>query len=355
VKRILPLSVFPDFGEKWEPISQLLDWMGYQAVAERGVQTFLCADLKVILVLIGQQSAASTHPCPYCLMNRDHFACNVPDPLHNCPNSNPRTFENNYHWFCEWMSATDGDKSVAKSFFNVVNKPASIFPENGFILDSVPPPELHIYIGIFNRLFDFASEFDKTLLHSWARDLHQTREEYWGGTFEGNESHHLMDCTGVLRQKIHLLLEKRRKANDSAVEVEAFAIGEEDGMPDPLLQILRIVDLMDLFDDVVSKCFGFALQSGYLEAIAKLKKAWLEMRWPPRCSVKVHILFNHIADWCDKNKRGLGLTSEQALESIHAYFKVIQERHLVKEIGNPRWAENMLQTVLEFLALNCII
>jgi uncharacterized protein (DUF2461 family) len=88
-----------------------------------------------------------------------------------------------------------------------------------------------------------------------------------------------------------------------------------------------------------------------LEAIAKLKKAWLEMRWPPRCSVKVHTLFNH----SHKNKRGLGLTSEQALESIPASFKVIQERHLVKEIDNSRWAEIMLQPVLEFLALNCII
>jgi hypothetical protein len=87
VKRILPLSVFPDFGEKWESIRLLLDRMDYQTVADRCRQTFLCADLKVILVLIGQQSTASTHPCPYCLMSKDHFACNV--PLHNCPNRNP--------------------------------------------------------------------------------------------------------------------------------------------------------------------------------------------------------------------------------------------------------------------------
>jgi hypothetical protein len=59
------------------------------------------------------------------------------------------------------------DKSVAKNFFNVLNKAVSIFPESGLILDSVPPSELHIYIGIFNGLFDFASEFDEQLLHSW--------------------------------------------------------------------------------------------------------------------------------------------------------------------------------------------
>jgi hypothetical protein len=62
-------------------------------------------------------------------------------------------------------------------------------------------------------------------------------------------------------------------------------------------------------------------------------------------------LFNRIGEWSLKSKRGLDLTSEQAPESIHAYFKV---RNLVKEIGNSRAAKNTLQTVLEFLALNCI-
>jgi hypothetical protein len=91
--------------------------------------------------------------------------------------------------------------------------------------------------------------------------------------------------------------------------------------------------------------FGFLLHKGHLKAINQLKKACWDALGST-LSLKVHIMFNHVGPWGSKFGRGLGLTSEQALESIHVYFK---------EIDNPRWAENMLQTVLEFLALNCIV
>jgi hypothetical protein len=349
VKRLLPLAVFPNIGEKYESVRSILDWMKYDLVrTEHDAVTFLCADFKVILPLVGMQTAASSHPCPYCFMHKDHFDCSSE---HVCPNSKERTFEANYEQYCQFQAATDGDRRYAQAFFNVVNRPMFIFPESGLIIHSVPPPELHIYIGIFNHLFDFGVKFSEEWMHWWAFSLHQTREAYFGGTFEGNESQRLMDRTIVLRNKVFEL-----KALRTSVEQEGFDLEETDGVrPDPLRQIERILDLMDLFEDVVLKCFGYRLESGYAEAIHTLKAAWLNLRWGPSVTLKAHVVFNHLGDWCRASGRGLGLTSEQALESVHAYFKVIHQRNHVKEIHNPRWAEQMMKTVLQFASMNCII
>ncbi|OAF69585.1 hypothetical protein A3Q56_02684 [Intoshia linei] len=36
---------------------------------------------------------------------------------------------------------------------------------------------------------------------------------------------------------------------------------------------------------------------------------------------KLHAIFSHISDFCEKNKSALGIWSEQASKSVHANFK----------------------------------
>ena len=69
---------------------------------------------------------------------------------------------------------------------------------------------------------------------------------------------------------------------------------------------------------------------------------------------KVHIIFEHVPQYCSRFGRGLGLTSEQAGESVHSLFKRSFQKLKVNDVSSPRWATNVLKTVLDFNALSCV-
>jgi hypothetical protein len=187
VKRVLVLASFPQIvGEKYEFIRPLIEKMGYDRLrSEHDLPTYLCSDLKVILVLVGQQTATATFPCPYCLKTRASFANPSLTPAKG------RTFEGNYEFFVRYQNECGSNKQQAHVFFDVVNRPMGIFPEQGEILDSIPPPELHCMLGIGNGLHDELAYWDSvnntTLVRDWSASLNLTREEYHGGQFESFE------------------------------------------------------------------------------------------------------------------------------------------------------------------------
>ena len=76
----------------------------------------------------------------------------------------------------------------------------------------------------------------------------------------------------------------------------------------------------------------------------------------PKLSVtpKLHFLFEHVADYCEKVNRGLGITAEQAHESLHSFFDREHEKNKVKLTSTPNHAKGVLRSVLEANAMSCI-
>ena len=81
-----------------------------------------------------------SHPCPFCTWLKGKFG---PGDL--------RTFEGIRKAYCEWIKA-GAIKKDAKEFFNCINLPISLFPEVGLVLLYIPPPGLHVMMGVVDKL-----------------------------------------------------------------------------------------------------------------------------------------------------------------------------------------------------------
>ena len=151
------------------------------------------------------------------------------------------------------------------------------YEDETLVIDFIPPMELHLMLGIVNRLYD---HLDKALEKSgvsvrakdWSDQLYITRRHYHGGQFIGNH------CSKLLNEfdKLENLL----------VDSEAYI-----GIP--------YVETFRKFKLVKDMCFGFNLCEGYEVAIDQFKIAYLNLGIP--VSLKVHIVFEHVVQFCKKN------------------------------------------------------
>ena len=71
--------------------------------------------------------------------------------------------------------------------------------------------------------------------------------------------------------------------------------------------------------------------------------------------VKMHIVFDHVATFCDSKKRGLGFYSEQAGEAIHySFLKESWERFKVTE-NSVHFMETTLERLLSATMANILL
>ena len=93
-----------------------------------------------------------------------------------------------------------------------------------------------------------------------------------------------------------------------------------------------IIKLLEIFSDVVNKCFGMKLDSGYKAAIQSFSVAYMELHKekPKTFTVtpKIHIVMFHVQQYLEllnaeeeEGDRGLGYMSEQAFEAVHSNMK----------------------------------
>ncbi len=66
-------------------------------------------------------------------------------------------------------------------------------------------------------------------------------------------------------------------------------------------------------------CSGGDLADYFKEAIDRFKRAYLALNLT--VTPKIHVIFDHITQFCEEKKSGLGKFSEQASESVHSDFK----------------------------------
>ena len=64
------------------------------------------------------------------------------------------------------------------------------------------------------------------------------------------------------------------------------------------------------FDAVRKSCFGQELEESFLMDIENFRQAYLALGI--NITPKVHILLDHVGDFCIRNQCGLGFFSEQA-------------------------------------------
>lgn len=229
-------------------------------------------------------------------------------------------------------------------FWNVVNEPVhAIFQPGDVILDRAPPPALHLTLGIVNDAVKRLEQIDRKLVKGWLKHVHLKRSKQWGGHIDGNGCRVLLDHLSYMKEIASGRL-------DSLDPMEEIVFREIDIK---MSEVLLIVSMLESFAQVMHDCFGHELRDSYETSIATFRKRFEAL--PVRSvTVKTHIIFEHIAPYCKSVGRGLGITAEQAHETLHSYFKKKHARHFVKNPHNPNYGKLLLQTVLEFNAMNCL-
>ena len=69
-------------------------------------------------------------------------------------------------------------------------------------------------------------------------------------------------------------------------------------------------------------------------------------------SLKVHVVFEHIVHFCKKHNNGLGVYSEQSLESSHYDYKPFWEKSYKVPMNHPDYGEKLLESVYMYNALH---
>ena len=183
-------------------------------------------------------------------------------------------------------------------------------------------------LGVVNRLYDY---MDRVLIESsanvrskdWSDELYITRRDFQGGQFIGNDCSKLLDQVDILERML--------------IRAEAY-------LAIPYVQVFRALKC------VKDACFGFALHPNYKKAIDNFMFAYLGLGIP--VSPKVHIIFEHIAPFCEKYDKGLGWFAEHAVESCHYDYFPFWETSYKVSMNNPRYAEQLLNAIVMYNALH---
>ena len=302
VKKLFIIGIVESTQENFENVSLL-----WQLLKLNTFHCTVATDLKLANVLIGIMSHASKYPCTWCSAASNELnKCGKIRTLGNC-------LENVEAW------KKDGSKKErAQLFENCINKPLFDFDKDTEIIDLIPLPELHLLIGVVNKLYEsMLTEFEEES-KEWVQECHVDREVYFGkSSFNGNSSKKLLNNV----DKLQRISEKHNG------------------------RCMKYVQCYQHFCGVVNSCFSNNLDPQFEVHIRKFKMSYesLEINITP----KVHAVIQHISYFCLKNKKGLGFYSEQATESVHADFKKTWNKYKVKK-SHPDYSNRLLKAVCEY-------
>ena len=187
------------------------------------------------------------------------------------------------------------------------------------VLDVIPPPELHLLLGIVNHLF---VGFKKAwpMASEWPNLIHLKPVAYHGGqSFNGPDCHKLLQSIDKIEELAHL-----QNAFQAQPWIHAFR----------------------LFKQVVHSCFGMVLEKNFEEKISSFKSACTEL--PISITPKLHILFHHVKQFIDLENLPLGIFSEQASESVHHHFGTHWSQRYKRDMMQPDYEAHLLQAVIDY-------
>ena len=228
VNKIFLLAASPKTPESYANCKVVLD-----RVLTGNVKYHFAADLKMANICLGIMSHASTHPFPYCEGTKNVFEDEAPE----------RCMAKISEYHNKWKDES-GKKATLKNYLNCSNEPLLLgsHDPSTAVLSIVPPPALHIKLGIVNKLY---AELYRVLpqLDEWPEALYIQKEQYHGQTFEGNECNKLLKNLDML---LRMLPEHLRTFHACFVALK----------------------------DAMDACFSFNLDPSYENKLARFEEAY---------------------------------------------------------------------------------
>lgn len=302
VKKLFIIGLAPCVQENYDNVWQLWE--------ELRINDFLgtiATDLKLANILVGIMSHSSTFPCCWCYADKNNLHATG---VH-------RTVGNIFLNYMEWVDA--GSNKDAKSFKNCINPPIIQSNEDRLILDLIPPPELHLLLGVVNTIFShMLTEFEKEA-NDWAERCSVQRAMHHGGpSFNGNNCKILLNNLDWLRSNGNI-------------------------------GCMKYVNVFEKFNAVVDSTFTNYLKPTFKKDINDFRESYLSL--DISVTPKVHAVFFHVEEFCNKHNKGLAFYSEQAMESVHYDFSTTWARYKVSQ-NSPDYGTKLLRAVCEYNSLH---
>jgi hypothetical protein len=297
VKQLFIIGIVCGVQENYHNIQKLWNLLKLNDIHKFYVAT----DLKLANILTGIMTHSSMYPCTW---------CNI-DKYHLLNKGTLRSLESNTKNNNNW-SISGGNKNDLKKFGNCIFPPiiqSSV--ENAIILKIIPPPELHLMMGVVNNIYSAMNKDFPEVCEKWAGICHVQKEAFYGGSFNGNSCRLLLAKVHVLRSICPL-------------------------------NCLKYVQCLCTFELVVKSCFGNNLLNNFENAIQQFKSDFIQL--DISVTPKIHAIFYHIEEFCKHESGGLGNFSEQASEAVHADFKKIWARYKIAET-HPEFPSKFLKSV----------
>lgn len=301
INKLLIIAIAEDIKENYSNLSIILNLLELDKI-----KFVVASDLKIANLLCGIQSHASKHPCCYCEISSE---C-----LIQC--GQLRTFGSLHRDFTAFSSST---KAKAMEFNNSIHQPLLQEHEDVKVLNVIPPPELHLLLGIVNHLFVKMKNIWPEV-NQWPEMIHVKPAPYQGGEqFNGPACHKLLQHIDALE----LLAQK-----NLAFHVQPW------------------IDALRSFKKVVHACFGMELQPDFQNAIREFQNHCQNLHIS--ITPKLHILFHHVPQFIASHNEALGLYTEQTGESAHHDFKLFWEHRFKRHLGQPSYSSQLLNAVIEY-------
>ena len=141
------------------------------------------------------------------------------------------------------------------------------------------------------------------------------REEYHGGSFNGNDSRKFLKNISLLEEM-------------APTKCKGF------------------VDTFKSFNEVVESCYSKDLTLDYKKKIWQFKECYKKLNIS--ITPKVHAIFHHVAEFCDILKMGLAPWSEQTAESLHSDFTKMWNNFKVRDTDHPEYGQRLLQAIIAY-------
>ncbi|EER07242.1 hypothetical protein Pmar_PMAR020401 [Perkinsus marinus ATCC 50983] len=304
-----PNSVLKNFvvgmgqaSETRQNLEQVFGYSSVKALFDLDIPKQVACDLKVSAMMVGIQMASCKYPCPFCLYRKGDSEGSAP----------ARTWQQHI-------------KDLESEAHSVVARPVVQWVNSPLEFISLSP--LHLLLGIVNKLYDKArpaetSGAPHSLYPRHCRALVKyniRRSVYFDGAFEGNGCSRFLDEVAV----DHIPFEQR--ATPFVMALKAFKV-------------------------VKDKCLGLVRKEGWREAISSFQSAWQATDMP--YTLKVHVLCNHVEEYFKYFEpvpdAGLGLSSEQSGESLHARLQRVWNLRFKVNPENEAFSERLVDCMVSY-------
>ena len=315
VKRVILLAVVPDIKETYSNVSLIFELINLNRLHFK-----IVADFKLQLIVLGLQTATATHPCGYCLISKQDLQQRNVDFT-----AKERTFGSLKDSNKQFLD-NGGEVKDSKFFYNCLNPSLLEESDNMRVIEKFIIPELHLILGFVSLIMkSLENMVGKERAMLWPSKLHLVAKGYQGGTLEGNA------CRKLLKQADRIL--------------DPEVLGNV-----PSLMVQPIVHAVKCMDKLVTASFSTDIITEDLDPLINdLTKAVLATDM--HMTLKMHVILSHLIPTLRLDyfqKRGLGVCTEQAGESIHAYFrdhfwKPIQ----ISKVDHPDYAKQLKKAVVK--------